>query len=168
MARYDSNDGKKHMGMIVLSSKASCVQMKIVSIEYNTLKRDVTNQIEGLFINMKNKQQFGYIYCRTKPTNSEVHAIKNFFQDSTIILGDFNLSHRMEDDQTKVLKLCEPQRYSALHEITRVDSLNQLDYILVDDSLKKRVFVTSYFNFISDHMLSKIGCFHLWPKYMCF
>ena len=51
----------------------------------------------------------------------------------------------------KVQALCDNNRYSALNEITRASSLNQLDYILVKRKLKENVFTTSYFNFISDH-----------------
>ena len=38
-----------------------------------------------------------------------------------------------------------------LHEITRSLSENQLDYILLENSLKEVSFATSFNNFVSDH-----------------
>ena len=66
-------------------------------------------------------------------------------------MGDFNLSPRKETDKKKILDLCEPNRYQALNEITRRDSSNQLDHILVDKMFETCCFTTSFFNFISDH-----------------
>ena len=62
LARYDSQDEMKHMGMLVLSSKNSKIKEKMKNIGYNTLKRDGKLQIEGLFINMEDKMQFGFIH----------------------------------------------------------------------------------------------------------
>ena len=77
----------------------------------------------------------------------------------SLIMGDFNLSHRTEKDQEKLVDLCQVKKFSALKEITRPISNNQLDYILIDNQLKKNVFVTSYNNFISDHksIICRIG-----------
>ena len=46
-----------------------------------------------------------------------------------------------------------------MNEITRSISYNQLDYVLLDKSLRDRSFVTSYHNFISDHksITARIG-----------
>ena len=46
-----------------------------------------------------------------------------------------------------------------LNEITRAISNNQLDYILVDETLRERSYVTSFNNFISDHksITARIG-----------
>ena len=66
-------------------------------------------------------------------------------------MGDFNLSHRIHEDQDKIKSLCQNTKESILHEITRSISLNQLDYILVENTLKEASFATSFNNFISDH-----------------
>ena len=68
-----------------------------------------------------------------------------------MILGDLNLSHRHEEDQEKIKVLCDEGRVSALTEITRAASNNQLDYILINKILSRSCFVTAYNNFISDH-----------------
>ena len=74
-------------------------------------------------------------------------------------MGDLNLSHRIPNDQKKVTSLCQGTKVSALKEITRSISGNQLDYILIDEILKSVWFVTSYNNFISDHksITARIG-----------
>ena len=66
-------------------------------------------------------------------------------------MGDLNLSHRVTQDQDKLNALCQDSKFSALKEITRSISKNQLDYILIDKSLRENCFVTSFQNFISDH-----------------
>ena len=74
-------------------------------------------------------------------------------------MGDFNLSHRIAEDKKKIDNLCCGKRINSLNEITRSISNNQLDYILIDESLKENSFVTSYNNFISDHkaIVTRVG-----------
>ena len=102
---------------------------------------------------------FGFVYCRSTPTNPEIKAMCKFFDGCDILMGDFNLSHRCKEDQEKVIKLCQGNKINALKEVTRAISNNQLEYILLDESLKESSFVTSYNNFISDHktIVSRIG-----------
>jgi hypothetical protein len=74
-------------------------------------------------------------------------------------MGDFNLSHRSTEDQTKIVKLCQEKKINVLHEITRPMSNNQLEYILIDESIIENYFVTSFNNFISDHktIVARVG-----------
>ena len=83
--------------------------------------------------------------------NPEIKAINKYFDECTALMGDFNLSHRNEPDKQKIKDLCQEIKYSALNEITRAISNNQLDYILIKKIFMKFCFVTSYHNFISDH-----------------
>ena len=85
---------------------------------------------------MKNEKKFGFIYCRSTPTNPEITAICRDFNPCDILMGDFNLSHRSTDDKTKVTRLCQDNKINALKEITRSVSNNQLDYVFVDKSMK--------------------------------
>ena len=61
--------------------------------------------------------------------------------------------------QRKLAKLYQGTRINALNEITRSISNNQLDYILIDETMKDQYFVTSYNNFVSDHkaIVARIG-----------
>ena len=82
---------------------------------------------------------------------SESDAIKNYFCQCNIILGDFNLSHRIKSDQEKLAHMCGSSKVNILSEITRSISRNQLDYILVDKDVVQNSYATSFNNFISDH-----------------
>ena len=54
-----------------------------------------------------------------------------------IIMGDLNLSPRIEAEQKKLNYLCKEDKYLALKEITRRASNNQPDHILVKKSFEK-------------------------------
>ena len=159
IGRYDSQDEKKHMGMLLLFSKKSNLHVQIRSVTQQTVKRDSNYQIESLIVKMENSLTFGFIYCRSTPSNSEIIQIKKNFKECKVIMGDLNLSHRLPSDQKKVVSLCQENKVNALKEITRSISCNQLDYILVDKLLISVCFATSFNNFISDHksITARIG-----------
>ena len=150
LGRYDSEDQRKHMGLILLSSRISKFNGE-VSITHQTAKRDGNLQIEGMILRLKCNLKFGFVYCRSSPTYQEIKAINKYFEECNVLMGDFNLSHRDKQDQNKITNLCQQSKFSSLKEITRSISQNQLDYILIDDDLRERSFVTSFHNFISDH-----------------
>ena len=151
LGRYDAEDGKKHMGLLVLSNQNSLISNQIQSLEHQVVNRNGQLQIQGLIVKLANGFNLGFIYCRSGPNNPEIKAINKYFEECTAILGDLNLSHRNEKDQEKLNALCQEVRCSALTEITRAISNNQLDYILIKRIFMIYCFVTSYHNFISDH-----------------
>ena len=159
LGRHDSNDESRHMGLMLLSSKQSSIVQNIESVTHQSLKRGNTLQIQGLIVRLKIGENYGFVYCRSTPNQSEIQSICKCFEECTIIMGDFNLSHRVIEDQLKVKSLCQEKKISALNEITRSMSNNQLDYILKDKCLNGQYFVTSYYNFISDHksIVSRVG-----------
>ena len=108
---------------------------------------------------MTNGLDFGFICCRSTPNDPEIKAINKHFNECNLLMGDFNLSHRIPQDQEKVKNLCQQSKVNALKEITRSISINQLDYILMDEALLAVSFVTSFNNFISDHksITARIG-----------
>ena len=150
LGRYDSQDQRNHMGLMLLSSRTSKFNGK-VSITHQAANRDGSLQIEGIILRLPWNLTFGFVYCRSTPTHPEIKAINKYFHECNIIMGDLNLSHRLMQDKEKVKNLCQQSKFSVLKEITRSTSNNQLDYILVDESLKDRSYVTSFHNFISDH-----------------
>ena len=149
--RYDSKDGKKHMGLILLLNRKSSFSDEIKSVNHQVVKRHGNLQIQGLIVSMKNTFDLGFVYCRSSPNNEEIKAMNKYFKKSSVLMGDFNLSHRNEQDKKKIKSLCCDERVSSLTEITRSASNNQLDYILITESLIQSCFVSSYHNFISDH-----------------
>ena len=85
------------------------------------------------------------------PNNPEIKAISKYCAECSLLMGDFNLSHRTKEDQMKIVDLCQDTKINSLREITRAISNNQLDYVLIDKEFAKMCFTTSYNNFISDH-----------------
>ena len=149
--RYDSGDGKKHMGLLLLLKMKSSIENEINNVIHKVVKRQGDLQIQGLIVSLRSGLDLGFIYCRTSPNDPEIKAIKKYFDRCNAILGDLNLSHRNEQDKKKINFLCDDGRVSALTEITRAQSNNQLDYILIQRAIMHYCFVTSYNNFISDH-----------------
>ena len=149
--RYDSDDGLKHMGLILLTGKQSSIQGQFKSVTHLPYKYKERLQIQGLIVRLLNGLTFGFIYCRSCPTNPEIKAIRKYFGECNFLMGDFNLSHRIKKDQLKIENLCEKTKINFLKEITRTISNNQLDYILMDEEFVRMCFATSYNNFISDH-----------------
>ena len=149
--RYDSEDEKKHMGLLLISSKKSLISHQVQSVTHQVVERNGDLQIQGLIVRLISGFNLGFIYCRSSPNKPEIKAINKYFCDCTALLGDFNLSHRDEQDKQKIKDLCNEVKYSALAEITRAISNNQLDYILIKLIFERFCYVTSYNNFISDH-----------------
>ena len=147
------------MGLMFLTSRHTSIIKNIRSISHQSLKRDNRLQVQGLTIELSTGHTFGFVYCRSTPSFSEIEAIRKQFEACDILMGDMNLSHRVEDDQRKLERLIQGERINSLQEITRSISNNQLDYILIDRELKDHYFVTSYNNFISDHkaIVSRLG-----------
>ena len=114
--RYDSGDGIKHMGLILLTSKKSLIVDQLKSVTHQTARRNEKLQIQGLIARLVNGLNFGFIYCRTSPTNPEIKAIRKYLHECQFLLGDFNLSHRIKEDQMKIIDLCQETKVSALKE----------------------------------------------------
>ena len=74
-------------------------------------------------------------------------------------MGDLNLNPRNDSDMERINQLCNGKLEMALREHTTTDSKNQIDHILADKVLKSRIFVTSYYNFATNHKLlvARIG-----------
>ena len=151
VGRFDSNDKKKHMGLLILSSLTSSISDQIQSVTHQVVNRNGNLQIQGLIVKLTTGFNLGFVYCRSCPNNAEIKAMIKYFVECTALMGDLNLSHRNEQDKQKIKALCQEVRYSALLEITRSISNNQLDYILIKSIFRDFCFVTSFHNFISDH-----------------
>ena len=151
IGRYDSDDNKKHMGLLLLTPKDLNMRSKMASVSYQCAQRDKDLQIQGIVVKMKSGLSVGFLYCRSTPNNPEIKAINKYFEDCQFLLGDFNLSTKILQDNKKIKQLCGSKKFLVLEETTRVISDNQLDHIFGDIVFKERCFGTSFFNFISDH-----------------
>ena len=74
-------------------------------------------------------------------------------------MGDLNLNPRENNDQLRLAQLCQNGQLEILLQEPTIKSYNQPDHILGDKSLKGKIFVTSFFNFISDHktIVARVG-----------
>ena len=149
--RYDANDGANHMGLLLLTSKDNRIADKIECVTNVAIKRGGSLHCQGIIVKVESSNTFGFVYCRTAPNKHELEQIKTSFNGCICIMGDLNLSHRLKEERLKIEKLCEPERFSALKEITRSASNNQLDYILLHNMCRDSYLTGSFHNFISDH-----------------
>ena len=81
LGRYDSKDGKKHMGLILLTKLNGSIASKIESSTHEVVKRDGNLQIQGLILRVINGYNLGFVYCRSSPTNAEVKAMNKYFNE---------------------------------------------------------------------------------------
>ncbi len=74
-------------------------------------------------------------------------------------MGDVNLNRRNPDEHERLIQLCQENKLEAVLKEPTTKSFHQPDHILVDRSQKKRVYITSFYNFISDHksIVARIG-----------
>ena len=114
------------MGLLILASKSTSIIKTIRSVVNHSLRRDNRLQVQGLTIELATGHNFGFVYCRSTPNLSEIEAILKQFGECDILMGDLNLSHRVEEDQRKLEKLLHGKRINSLQEITRSISSNQL------------------------------------------
>ena len=68
-----------------------------------------------------------------------------------VIMGDLNLNQRHDSEKERIEQLCHGKLEVALNEATTTTTANQIDHILVNKTLRSRVFVSSFYNFVSNH-----------------
>ena len=159
--RFDSNDGKKHMGLLLISPKKSKFK------DYDTSQirgfLDSCTDSQGFVFGMKHIYlKIAFVYIRpNKATKTLINTLLNSFdcKDCDLIMGDFNLNRRNPNEYERLIQLCQEDKLEAVLKEPTTKSYHQPDHILVDKSLKERVFVTSFYNFISDHksIVARIG-----------
>ena len=82
------------MGLLLLKSKKSSLSGEL-KLTYEVAKRNESIQIEFLAVSLDSGLKFGFIYSKSTPNYSEVEAIKKKIYDCHYVLGDFNLSQRL-------------------------------------------------------------------------
>ena len=142
--RFDSGDGKKHMGLLILASK-SATDFQVV--ENLSLNRQGQTQVQVVSVSLSGKV-FSFVYIRTTPTLAEAQWLQENTLASDFILGDLN-SNPLNPNEKRLIEVIGGQKKMIFRGITTPQK-NQLDHILGDESAKP-VFTTSYLNFISDH-----------------
>ena len=142
--RFDSGDGKKHMGLLILASKST---NGIQLVENLSLNRQGQTQVQLISVRLSGKV-FSFVYIRTTPTLAEAQWLQEKTLAGDFILGDLN-SNPLNPNEKRLIEVIGGQKKMIFRGITTPQK-NQLDHILGDESAQP-VFTTSYLNFISDH-----------------
>ena len=154
--RLDSTDQKKHMGLLLLSSRNREELKDIVFtldyVEGYRMTNGVQNLLyQGLVVNTKKYyKKLLFIYIRTTPSQSEVAEIAKQFDDFDCIIGDLNLNPKIKEQKQRLDTLCGKEKVPVLNEFTTIN-FTQPDHILAEVNLARKAFATSYYNFMSDH-----------------
>ena len=151
--RADSEDTRKHMGMLLLASKSSNIRVDQITLNskqgFKSFGVEQMVYVQIVRIEYK-KNNIGFVYIRETPDMKQLQALKEAFRNSDCIMGDLNLDPNREDDRKKLQQLCGPDKIRILHEHTTVRS-NQLDHIIMKSDIAPNAFATSYLNHSSDH-----------------
>ena len=149
--REDSQDNKKHMGMLLLVSKSSKINVDPLTRKqwFKNYKGEQMVYVQVVKVQIA-RMKFGFVYIRETPNMAELQILLDEFRDSDCIMGDFNLDPAREEDRKKLQKLCGLGKRRILHEHTTTRS-NQLDHIIIHSSISSKVFATSFINLTTDH-----------------
>ena len=151
--RSDSEDTMKHMGMLLLVSKHSKINLDCLEMNskqgFKNVDRKEIVYVQVIRIKVA-RMKVGFVYIRETPNTAELDKLIEAFRQSDCFMGDLNLDPAREDDRKKLQKLCGPERVRILQEFTTSRS-NQLDHIILKSHLSPKVFATSFINLSSDH-----------------
>ena len=156
VARFDANDGKEHMGLLVLKSKTHSVQGEMKRLQDHTFRKQ-----KSVFAQVIQADFEEYLlpvcfcYINRTPTNNEVSQLSDLLKSSELLMGDINLDFARPEDVEKLKKISGESKTRVLHETT-TDSYSQLDHILLNKTVWVNSYSTSYHNYTSDHKVIAI------------
>ena len=145
--RMDAGDSKKHMGLLVLSPMNVKLPENIEFSPYSLQKNSQT-QVQGINVKV-NEHSIAFLYCRVTPTKNEAKYILEHTKEVQFIMGDLNLDPRIDEQEQKLVTI-RGNKQSILNEFTTKQN-KQLDHIIGEVQENRKVYTTTYRNFISDH-----------------
>ena len=105
LRRFDSDDGEEHMGLLLLQSNHSMIDITDKEIAqkegYKSIdgKKKVYIQTMKVLVKMCDLL-IGFVYIRATPTQDELDKLVKSFEKCDLILGDLNLDPaKAHDDQ---------------------------------------------------------------------
>ena len=139
LARYDSKDQQKHMGMLLLKSNSSHEGIRITNIvEKHYLKKQKV-EMQIVFADFPDYfLRAAFVYVRSKPSKEYINILKKDLKDTDLVLGDLNLDPQIHEDKNKLSSLIE-HRSLVLNQVTTC-RFNQLDHIALDCQKFKNYF----------------------------
>ena len=142
--RFDSEDGRKHMGILILTSKSAT---DFQHIENFSLDRQGQTQVQVTNVRLSGTL-FSFVYIRTTPNLAECIWLNQKTLHSDYLIGDINCDP-LSPTEENLINVIGGQKKMILREVT-TPQRKQLDHILGCE-LEKHVYTTSYLNFVSDH-----------------
>ena len=159
--RFDSPDGRPHMGLLTLTPKDTKIKFEFE--QNHNLYRIDQCQIQTAHCSI-NTHSFSFVYCRTTPSIEETNWVKEITADIHYLMGDFNLEPTVHDQKVKLHIICDQLKHPLLKEITTKNGV-QLDHILGIKRNGVEIFTTSFVNFVSDHKSVVIRISHSGSKF---
>ena len=160
-ARYDSDDRRKHMGMLMLKSKSSQFGNVVDILEEKQYTQKNITQMQVLFASFKDYvMKTAFVYLRETPTQEQIKILKKDLFSTDLVMGDLNLDPNRNTDLGKLEALCL-KRSKVLRELTTT-RFNQLDHVLLNCTRFKVYYTTSFINYTTDHnslssRIAKVG-----------
>ena len=152
--RFDCQDGRKHMGLLIMTPKTKINLPRIQTLKFENEDeiRNAVGVTRVQILNVINEgDRYSFIYCQITPNETEVAQIENITQYSDYILGDMNLNPEKPDQLQKLKNICGEFKTMHLRAVTYIPGRNQLDHIIVRKDHQNQLFSECYFNFVSDH-----------------
>ena len=149
LCRFDANDGRKHMGLLLLQSKSSTrLEIKKETIECKKWTEEQKGNVlvfaQHILLSIKDLQ-ISFIYIRETPSMRDIQRINKTLHSANLIMGDLNLDPNRDNDYEKLAVLTGNFKKRVLHETTFRWG-NQLDHIILQNDLYPDHFCTSYTN----------------------
>ena len=157
--RFDSNDEMKHMGMILMQPLSSSYNIDDIKIRSKEGWKRYGSQkmiyVQTYRLSIESNFKLGFVYIRETPNLDETKCLCELFQNTDVLIGDFNLDPERNLDTMKLKMLCGASRVRSLQEYT-TNHFNQLDHVIVNQKLSHCCYSSSFINQTSDHRIITI------------
>ena len=154
--RLDSMEKKKNMGLIVLASKQSQY--------FKHLNLDDEEQVKNLISKLGSFQErnrdgiscqigdhrFTFIYSNHSLSLNEAASLHSRTADMDYLLGDLNLNPKYSNELKALYMICGTSMEMLLNETTTKHN-SQIDHITGRKRENRKIFITTFFNFATDH-----------------
>ena len=137
LQRYDEDDGKRHMGLLMMSPKKS----SFGKFDRNMLEGFKDENCQGLLYGFMNplylRMSFIYLRPGVGSKTQISHMLKKYdCSKCDIIMGDLNLNPKNDSEKKRIEELCHGELEMALNEETTTTTSNQIDHIFVNKRLR--------------------------------
>ena len=152
--RFDTTDGRRHMGLLILTPKImSNSSWKGLNFEIRGAEevKKMSGETTIQVVNCsQNDELVSFLYVNAKPNNEDVEKIQRLIFNSNYTFGDLNLNPEIKEDRKKLDHICGKSKMMHLKAIN-TDRRNQLDHIIIDTNKKHQVYTDAFFSLATYH-----------------